>query len=324
MKRTKTVTLFLSVLLVLGLTSLGFGADFPTKTIRYIVPFPPGGNTDIMARLIAKPLEKELGSKIYVENIPGGGTKVGTMECMKAKPDGYTIMQATEIAWIGIYYSKSLETKVWEKMTPIANTALEPIGLWEVRAESPFKTFADFVKAAKGNPGKLTVGTSSRGTFDVMLSSLQKAAGIELKIVPFTGGTPGTIALLGGHIDIKFGPPSEGVTNLRAGKTRGLAIQNDKRLPGLPDVPTIKECGYDALLVMATRTIWGPPNMPQNILNILSKAIEKSTKDPEFVKTVEETFVSKVEFRPGPKVMEAAKNMDKKLGAPLTEFYKSN
>jgi tripartite-type tricarboxylate transporter receptor subunit TctC len=309
MKGTKTLTLFLTVLLVLGLASVGFVADFPTKPIRYIVP---------------KPLAKELGTKVYVENIPGGGTKVETFECMKAKPDGYTIMQATEIAWMGIYYSKSLDTKVWEKMTPIANTALESLCIFEVKVDSPFKTFADLVKAARENPGKLTVGTSSRGVLDIMLASVEKAARIKIKIVPFTGGGPGLVALLGGHIDVKFGSPSEAVGNIRAGKTRGLAVQADSRIPGLADVPTVKESGYDVLLVTATRTIWGPPNLPQNIVNVLSEAIEKSTKDPEFVKMVEETFINKIVFRRGPEVMEAARNMDKQLGPLLAEYYREN
>jgi len=132
------------------------------------------------------------------------------------------------------------------------------------------------------------------------------------------------VALLGGHIDLKFGPPSEGITNLRAGKTRGLGVQADKRAPGLAEIPTLREMGYNVLVVTATRTIWGPPNMPQSIVDIYSKAIERSTKDPDFIQMVEGAFVSKVEFRPGPKVLEAARNMDKDLGPLLTQFYKEN
>jgi tripartite-type tricarboxylate transporter receptor subunit TctC len=321
MKRTKAVTLFLSVLLVLGFTSVGSAADFPTKSIRYIVPFAPGGNTDIMARLIAKPLEKEMGTKVFVENIPGGSTKVGTMECMKAKPDGYTIMQATEMSWIGLYYSKAIDFKLWEKLTPLGNTATESYGLWEVKMESPFKTFADFVKAAKENPNKLTCGISSRGMYDVMMDDVERVAGIQFKHVPFQGGAPAEVALLGGHIDLKFAPPSEAITMLRAGKTRALAIQTEKRLPRLPDVPTLKESGFDVIAVSATRSIWGPPGMSSNVVNIFSKAIEKSTNDPEFTKMVEETFLSKVEFRAGPKMLEVVRGFDKQLGPKVAEFF---
>jgi tripartite-type tricarboxylate transporter receptor subunit TctC len=313
----------LSLLLILGHVPAGLTADFPTKPIKYIVPFAPGGNTDIMARLVAKPLEKELGTKIYVENIPGGGTKVGTTEVMKARPDGYTIMQATEIAWLGLYYSKALDIKVWEKLTPLVNIATESTGLWVVRAESPFKTWAEFIKAAKAKPEKLTCGLSSRGAMDIVATWAEKASGIELKHVPFTGAGPVGIALLGGHIDIQVCSPSETITMIRAGKTRGIAMQTEKRHPALPEVPTFKEMGLEVMGLAPTRSIWGPPNMPKNIVNIFVKAIERAVKDPEFVKAVEETFLNKVEFRSGPKMIEEGpKHLEKVLGSPLTEFYK--
>ena len=321
MRRTKLTVLFLGLVLVLGFACAGLAADFPTKPIRYIVPFPAGGGTDLYARLIAKPLERDLGIKVYVENIPGGSTKVGTMECMKAKPDGYTIMQATELAWLGVYYSKSIDFKIWEKLTPLGNIATQPYGLWEVRTESPLKSFADLLKAAKENPGKSTCGVSSRGVYDIMIEDVERAAGIQIKHVPFLGGGPSEVALLGGHIDFRVCVIADAATMLKAGKTRGLAVQTEKRLPRLPGVPTLKELGYDVMTVTATQSIWGPPNMPQNIVNTFSKAIEKATKDPEFMKMVEETFLSKVEFRPGPKMMEVATNFDKQLGPKLAEFY---
>ena len=151
----------------------------------------PAVDTDIMARLISKPLEKVLGAKIFVENMPGGSTKVGTAECEKAKPDGYTIMQATELTWLGVYFSKASNYKYWETLTPLANIATESYGFYEVRAESPFKTWADLVKYGKENPGKLTCGISSRGVYDLMLDDVAKSYGIQFKHVPFTGAGPG-------------------------------------------------------------------------------------------------------------------------------------
>jgi tripartite-type tricarboxylate transporter receptor subunit TctC len=321
MKAAKGAIQILALSLVCGLCSEGFSQSFPTKPIKYIVPFAAGGNTDIMARLISKPLEKEIGGKIFVENIPGGSTKVGTAECEKARPDGYTIMQATELTWLGVYFSKSANYKFWEKLTPLANMATESYGFYEVRAESPFKTWADLVKYGKENPGKLTCGISSRGVYDLMIDDVERSYGIQVKHVPFTGAGPGGVALLGGHIDFRFCVASEAITMLRAGKTRGLAIQTEKRLPLIPEVPTFKEMGHDVMNVTATRSIWGPPNMPKNLVDLYARAIEKSTKDPEFLKTVEETFVSKVEFRPGPKMMEVVKGFEKQLGAKLAEFY---
>jgi putative tricarboxylic transport membrane protein len=201
----------------------------------------------------------------------------------------------------------------------------QAFAFWEVRKESPFKTFADFVKAAKQTPGKLTCGISSRGTYDIMIADVERAAGIQIKHVPFLGGGPSGIALLGGHIDLRLCVPSEAITMLQAGKTRGLAVQVENRLPSLPDVPTFKDLGYhDVMTIVSTQSIWGPANLPQNIVNTLSKGIEKATKDPEFRKTMEETFVSKVEFRSGPKMTETTRNLDKQLGPLLIQFYQDN
>ena len=320
----KTAIPVLIIILVFWLTGGAFGQKFPSKPIRFIVPYAAGGSTDTMARLIAKPLEKELGQKIFVENIPGGSTKVGAVQCQKANPDGYTIMQAAGLAWIGLYYSKSIDYKLWEKLTALGNNALESYGFYEVRAESPFKTWADLVKFAKENPGKLTCGISSRGTYDLMLEDVARSFDIKFKHVPFTGAGPGGVALLGGHIDFRFCVPSEAITMLRAGKTRGLAIQTEKRLASIPEVPTFKEMGHDVRTVTATRAIWGPPNMSRDIVDLYSRAIEKSTKDPEFVTMAENTFVSTAEFWPGSKVIESIKAADLWQAPKLTDFYSKN
>ena len=241
---------------------------------------------------------------------------------MKAKPDGYTIMNPSELGWVNAYYAKAFDVKVWEKLTPIANFATDPVGLWEVRADSPFQTLGELLKAAKEKPGKLTIGISSSGVYDVMVISVGKAAGVEFKHVPFTGAGPSEVALLGGHIDIRFCAPMEAITMIRAGKTKGLAIQTEKRHPGIPEVPTFKELGYDVMTLTATRSIWGPPNMQKNIVDIYMKAIEKATRDSEFMKAAEEMFLAKVEFRSGQKMREeGVMKLEKQLRIPLTEFY---
>jgi tripartite-type tricarboxylate transporter receptor subunit TctC len=316
------MTIAALILLVFWFSGGAFGQKFPTKPIRFIVPFAAGGNTDIIARLIAKPLEKELGEKLFVENIPGGNTKVGAVQCQKALPDGYTIMQATPLTWIALYYSNAIDYKIWEKMTALGVDALEAYGFYEVRAESPFKTWADLVKFAKENPGKLTVGISSRGTYDIMLEDVARSFGIKFKHVPFTGAGPGGVALLGGHIDFRFCVASEAITMLRAGKTRGLAIQAEKRLAGIPEVPTFKEMGHDVMTATAIRAICGPPNMPKNLIDIYARAIEKSVRDPEYVKMVEDTFVSSAVFWSGAKLNEALKDHERRLGSKLTEFFR--
>lgn len=291
-KNMKITTLFLGVLLVLALVSKGFAQDFPAKPIRWINPFAPGGATGILSMAFQRSFEKELGTKILIEYIPGGSTKVGTMEVMKAKPDGYTILLFVGTGFIFQYYSGQYNEKIWEILTPLGNIAIESHGLITVRTDSPYKTWADLVKAAKENPGKLTCGGASAAGLPIYsINQITTAAGIKITYVPFQGAGPANVALLGGHIDFMVSAVGDSITSLRAGQTRGLAMANDKRLEALPDVPTFRQLGIDFVFPMG-RAIWGPPKLPQNIQNIMSKAIERAVKDPEFVKLAENQLTS--------------------------------
>lgn len=322
MRGSKMTALFLSLFFIFGLASAGFSEDFPKKPIRMIIPYSAGGGTDVLARTFQKPFEKELGTKILIENIPAGTTKVATMEAMKAKPDGYTIILMPDRAWVAYYYSKTYDTKVWEKFTPIGNLTTEPYGFVEVRVESPCKTWADLVKAAKENPGKLTCGgPGAGGMMELIMNDITKAAGVETRYVPFAGAGPSKTALLGGHIDFRVCQPTEAITMIRAGKTRGLAVSTDKRMEALPDVPTFKELGIGESITL-TRSIWGPPNLPQNIVKIMTKAIEKATKDPDFVKVIENQLLYTVEYRLPDRVREDLKDFHKNWGPKLAESYK--
>ena len=319
----RMMTLLFSLLFVLGTLSMGFAADFPTRPIRSIVPFSPGGGTSVMARFLGKALEKQFGQKILVECIPGGGTKIATVELLKAKPDGYTIINPSELSWVGGYYAKVFDEKVWEKLTPIATVATDPIGIWLVRGDSAIHSFAELIRAAKEKPRGITLGLSSRGVFDILVLSTSRAAGVEFKPVPFTGSAPADIALLGGHVDLRFSTPADTINKIRSGKMRALALQAEKRHPGLPDVPTIKELGYDVMTLEATRAVWGPPKMPKNIVDIYTKAIEKATRDPEFLKSAQEVCGVKVEFRSGRTMLEkGVLDIDNKAGKLLKEFYR--
>ena len=320
--RNRMTTLFLTLVLVLGAVSAGLAENYPTKPIRCIIPYSAGGGNDVLARAFQVPFEKALGTKTLIENIPAGTTKVGTLELIKAKPDGYTIILSTNEAWVAYYYSKTYETKVWENMTPIGNITSEPYGFVEVRVESPYKTWADLVKAAKENPGKLTCGgPGAGGMMEVIMNEITKAAGIQTRYVPFAGAGPSKIALLGGHTDFRVCQPTEAITMIRAGKTRGLAVSTDKRMELLPDVPTFKELGIGESIIL-TRGVWGPPKLPQNIVNTVTQAMEKATKDPDFVKLVQDQLLYTVEYRPPDRVLRELINFDKRYGPKLAEAYK--
>ncbi len=321
MRNIKIMGMVLSLFFVLGFTKAGFSQDFPKNNIRLIVPAPAGGGSDLMGRGIAAPLEKILGTRVLVEDIPGGSGKIGAMAAKNAKPDGYSLILAGP-AWVGFYYQKVYNTKLWLEMTPIGNISTEAYTIIEVRADSPYKTWADFAKAAKENPGKLTCAVMGVGGARLIsMKEIRKRAGIEWQDVYFTGAAPGTTALLGGHIDFKISTPAEAIAMIRAGKTRGLALSSERRIKALPDVPTFKELGIAESMGL-TRNIWGPPNIPPNIVDVLTKALEKATKDPTFVKLAEDQFICEVEYMPPDRLREELKDFDKKYGQELAEMFK--
>ena len=322
MNYRKAMKCFLGCWLILGLTAAGWAADFPSKPIRLISPFPPGGANGIVAQALQRPLEKELGVKILLEPIGGGSTKIGTNEALKAKPDGYTLILSSDPTWLFLYYAKVYDTKVWEQLTPIGNVTLEPFGLVEVRTESPFKTWADLVKAAKENPGKLTCGGTGAGAAaQFIMIQINKAAGIETNYVPFNGAGPSNMALLGGHVDFRSVPLSEAYPNMKGGKSRCLAISTEKRMAEFPDVPTFKELGLGEGIDF-TRSVWAPPKLPAPLGQRLTSGLAKAAKDPEFVKLMETQLHYIVEYRAPDRVLSVIRNFDKINGAKLVEINK--
>jgi len=323
MKKMKTLNVIVCMLLVLGLSTSVMADNYPSKPIKVIIPYAAGGGNDVLMRAFQKPLEKELGAKILIENIPAGNTKMGTLELLKARPDGYTIMLISDIAWVGYYYAGTYDSKTWYKVTPIANLTTEPLFFFETRAENPYNTWKELMAYAKKNPDKIfscgAPGTG--GTLELVTMDIMKKSGIPCKFVPFQGAGPSKIALLGGHVDFRVCQITEAITMIRAGKTKGLAISSEKRFKAAPNVPTFKELGFGTSWTLP-RAFWGPPKLPESIVNTLTKAIEKASKDPAFVKMAEEQFLYDVEYRTPKQTYEALDNYDKDNGARLTAAYK--
>jgi tripartite-type tricarboxylate transporter receptor subunit TctC len=322
MKKRGVNILVWGFLCLLSWGTVCMAADFPQKPIRMIIPYAAGGGNDVLCRAFQPAFEKVLGQKILIDNISAGTTKVGTMELIKAKPDGYTLIFSTTEAWLAYYYSKTYETKAWEQMVPIGNVTTEPYGFVEVRIESPFKTWADLVKAAKENPGKLSCGgPGAGGMMELIMNDITKASGIKTQYVPFAGAGPSKIALLGGHVDFRVCQPTEAITMIQAGKSRGLAVSTDKRMDSIPDVPTFKELGIGGIIDL-TRSIWGPPKLPSNLVNVITKAIETATKDPAFIKVAQDQLLYTVDYRLPEKMRSELLNFDRNFGPKLAEMYK--
>ncbi len=325
MKGIRIMLILISSLCLAGYSHDGFAQSYPTKPIRVIIPFTAGSTNTLIVRALQKRLSKELnGATFVVENIPGGTTKMATLEVMKADPDGYTLYCVSPEALIGYFHSGSYNFKAWEEMTYIAQIGYMPYALLEVRADSPFKTWGDLVSFAKKNPGKLTCGgPAAGGVVNMVVIETAKDAGITIKYVPFAGAAPSNVALMGGHVDYRGCVSSDAAPNIRAGQTRGLGISNDKRLPELPDVPTFKEVGFTGLmgdLPPFTYVFFGPPKLPESLRDQISKAVEKSVKDPDYIDYCRKVIIQPV-FKDVRTAKEDMKYFSEKVGSKLETLF---
>ncbi len=294
-----------------------FAQSYPSKVIRVIVPFAAGGANDLIARALQRPMGKVLGGTLIVENKAGASTKIAVTELMKSAPDGYTLILLGHGALLGYYYTGIYDSKVWDQMTILGQTGQMGWGALEVRADSAFKTWADVVSFGKQNPGKLSAGgPAPGGMMSLIVLESAKSAGFNVTYIPFAGGGPSGIALLGGHVQYRVAQPPEIYPNVKAGKTRALAVAAPARLPEMPDVPTFRELGIAFDVPMFGFDFWAPANLPAALADRLSRAIEQAIKDPEFIE-----FAKSLTYQPvfaGPEVLRARmRDFEKNLGPKL-------
>ncbi|OZI43277.1 Tat pathway signal protein [Bordetella genomosp. 4] len=258
-------------------------ADYPTRPITMIVPFPPGGVTDTVARPIADALGKALGQQVVVENKAGAGGAIGTGEAARAKPDGYTILLMLSSISILPEADKILGRKAAYNTTdfkPIARITADPTVL-VVSAKSPWKTVDEFVAAARQAPGKVDYGSSGiYGSMHVPMAMLEKNADIKMTHVPYTGAGPAVAALLGGQVDAISTGPSSVLQHVKAGTVRPLAHWGDKPLDALPDTPSLADKGYDVKFVQWSG-IFVPKDVPADVIKRLRDAAKTVANDPD-------------------------------------------
>lgn len=305
----------------LSITTFAAAQSYPSKPVKIIVPFAAGGANDLSARAIQQPLAKALGGTVIVENLPGASTKIATEQLIKAEPDGHTLMLAGHLALMGYYYSAAVEEKYWNKMTILGQTGQFPWGMLETRIDAPFKTWKELVEYAKKNPGKLSAGgPAPGGMMNMIVLETARHAGIDVTYIPFKGGGPSGLALLGGHVQYRVAQPSEVYPNVKAGKTRALAVAGPSRMDEMPDVPTLRELGIAFDVPPFGFDFWGPANMPQALQERISKAIEVSVKDPAFVEA-SKALVYKPLFR-GPEDLKASiRNFETNIGPKMAQMF---
>ena len=261
--------------------------DYPGRPITLIVPFPPGGVADNVARPVAQALSKQLGQPVIIENKQGAGGGIGMAQVAKAKGDGYTLLLALSSISIIPEADKVLGRAplfTLDQLTPIARFTADPVVL-AVRAESPWKTYADFIAYAKVNPKKINYGSSGNyGTMHVPMEMLGSVSGASFTHVPFTGAAPAVTALLGGSLDAVASGPSTVVQHVKAGKLRVLANWGPERHPALPDVPTLRELGVTVEFAQWAG-LFAPTGTPEPIISALRKASRDMQDDPAFKQT---------------------------------------
>jgi tripartite-type tricarboxylate transporter receptor subunit TctC len=270
--------------LVLSVTGLAAAqAPFPTKPITMIVPFPPGGLADIVARPVADAMSRDLGQPVVIENKGGAGGGIGMGLAAKAPADGYTVLMALSsfsvIPEADAVLGRS-PMYSFAALRPIARITADPTVL-AVRAESPWKTVKDFVEDAKKRPGALNYGSSGNyGTMHVPMEILSQNAGLKMTHVPFTGAGPAVIALLGGQIDAVSTGPATVLQHVKSGKLRVLAHWGTSKLAALPDVPSLKEAGYNAEYAQWSG-LFIPSGTPEPIAQRLRAAARMAAGDPK-------------------------------------------
>ena len=267
MKRIRFVVISALLTLSAGALAQSAKSDFPNRPLRYIVPFPPGGSTDIVARIVAAGLADRLGEQVVIDNRGGAAGTLGAEIASRATPDGYTIF-ACNIA------SLAVSPALYKKLGYDATKDFAPIGLIGSTANAlvvhpsvPANTVAEFIEYAKSRPGKLNYASAGVGTSPQLSMELFKMnAGIDVVHIAYKGGGPALADVVGGHVQAMFGTVPTFVGAIKSGKIRVLGVSSTTRVPDLPDVPTIAESGMPGFEVISWQGLCTPAGVPESVL----------------------------------------------------------
>ena len=251
-------------------------AAYPAKPIRLIVPFPPGGGTDILSRLVAQKLTESAKWTVVADNRAGAGGTIGITEAAKAAPTGYDlVMGQKDNMVVGPWLYKNLPWDPTKDFAPIAHVAYTPV-IIATSANSRFKTLADVVAAAKAAPDTITYGSPGNGTTIHLAGDLfEKAAGIKIRHVPYKGSNPAMMDALAGNVDLLVSSVPSAMSQIKSGKLRPLAVTSAKRSTSLPDVPTVAEQGFKDFDVSTWYGVFAPAGTPKEIVTAVNAEINK-------------------------------------------------
>jgi tripartite-type tricarboxylate transporter receptor subunit TctC len=263
----------------LALACAGFAHaqdDYPNHPVRIIVPFSAGGSTDVVARILADKLAAELKQNFVVENRGGAGGNIGADAVAKSPPDGYTLLMGTTgVLAINKYLYKDMSFDAERDLTPVSYTSLIT-NILVVNPQVPVRTVADLVQLAKSKPGSLTFASSGAGSSTHLSGELFKSmAGVDILHVPYKGSSQALVDVMAGQVTMLFDNAPSSMPFIEQGKLRAIAVTSMKRLPNLPDVPTIDEAGVKGYESLSWSGIMAPAGTPRRVIDRLNAAIEK-------------------------------------------------
>jgi tripartite-type tricarboxylate transporter receptor subunit TctC len=273
----------LIALSLLGLAAIvqpALAQTYPNRPIKWIVPYPPAGTTDVLARIIAQYLSEKLGQSVIVENRPGAGNNLGTEAALTAPPDGYTMLLVNPAHGINATLYKNLTFNFIRDVAPVAGLIRTP-NVMEVTPSFPAKTVAEFIAYCKANPKKINMASSGSGTSVHMSGELFKSmTGCDMLHVPYKGAGPALVDLMGGQVDVLFDNLPSSIGHIKSGKLRALAVTSQEREPSMPHLPTVGETvpGYEAT---AWFGVGMPKNTPREVIDRINAEVNRALADPK-------------------------------------------
>lgn len=274
----------LAIVAALAVHDAARAQDFPSRPITFVVPYPPGGNVDVSARILQKQIGNALGQQIIVENKPGGSGFIAGEYVARSKPDGHTLFVASNGPLV---LGPLIATKPpyrWDQVfVPISSLSFTPT-LLLVRKDFPAKTVKEFLNYARQHSGEMTVGFGGVGSINNLVSEMmQQVAGVKWIGVNFRGNAPLMTDLIGAHVDAGFSQPVDALAHIQSGNIRVLAVIADARVPTLPDVPTMAEAGYPTMSGLTFNGLLAPKGTPQATIDKISKVVQEALKDKDAI-----------------------------------------
>ena len=264
--------------------------DWPAKPVSLVVPFPPGGSVDPLARLVGAKMSDSLKQQFLVENKPGASGAIGSAFVAKAKPDGYTFLFVFDTHAVNPSLIPNMQFDTAKDLAPVMLVGTAPMAI-ATQAVKPYKKFADVVAAAKAKPDALTFGTIGNGSLGHLTMILvQQAAGIKLVHVPYKGGGPMTTDAIGGQIELGVASVAAIGPHVRSGKLRAIAVTGDKRSHSMPDIPSLAEQGFKGFSALAWWGVFAPAGTPKPIIDKFHGELAKALNQPDVKKTLTETL----------------------------------